>query len=158
MKNSGKMTETNLKDHSYSPISFLYYTFHPKKGSIISKEGREIFMEPRLKDFFHILLLNKDDVVSREELMEFVWKDTVVTEDSISKAASDLRKFLTKNNINGVVLTTITKMGYQLKLLQITPPLKNQVFSQRKLFRVAAYGFGFILMLIIIIRALRYEQ
>ncbi|GAB5401149.1 MAG: hypothetical protein Aureis2KO_27340 [Aureisphaera sp.] len=151
------MTETKLKVATNSPLDFLSYTFYPRKGSIVSDNGTELFMEPRLRDFFHVLLLHKDDVVTREELMGFVWKDTVVTEDSISKAASDLRKFLDTHDIGGVMIATIPKLGYSIRLLN---PVENgnQFLSRKNILKFAIYSLVVFTVLILLIRALRYEQ
>ncbi len=152
------MTETNLKNLASTPLEFLTYTFYPKKGSIVMQDGQEVFMEPRLKDFFYFLLANKNDVSTREELMQFVWKNTVVTEDSISKAASDLRKFLTIHHIEGVTIETINKLGYIMRISETDHTLKKRRFSKKTLIKAMAYSFGILLFLVLLIRALRYEQ
>ncbi len=68
--------------------------FNSRNGSIMVENGGEIFLEPRLKGFFPILLENTNNVVTRDELMAFVWKVLVVSDESATKAASDLRKTL----------------------------------------------------------------
>ncbi|MDC8005899.1 winged helix-turn-helix domain-containing protein [Aureisphaera galaxeae] len=151
------MTETKLKFLPRESIPFHVYAFHPRKGSITGNGLEEIFMEPRLKDLFHILLRNKDEVVTREELMEFVWKDTVVTEDSISKAVSDLRKFFDKHEIHCVAIMTVIKRGYAMKILEL-PKRDGPILSGKNLLKFAMYSLVVFSVLVLLIRALRYEQ
>ena len=83
-----------------NPIRFQSNQFDYRKGSIILNNGEEIFMEHRLKELFLVLLKHKDDFISRDDLMAFVWKDIVVSEQSVSKAISDLRKFFINNDVS----------------------------------------------------------
>lgn len=137
------------------PFLFQTFVFDPRKGSITKNKGEEIFMEPRLKALFQILLNNKNDVVTRDELMSFVWKNTVVSEESISKAVSDLRKFISKNDISNFKITTISKLGYKLEVEETLT--KTHKYS-KKLLKLMVYSLGIIALIIILIRAFRYEQ
>lgn len=139
-------------------ILFQSNLFDYRKGSIVMKNGNEIFMEHRLKELFLILLKNKDDFVSREKLMAFVWKDVVVTEQSITKAISDLRKFFIKNDIENLNITTVSKIGYKLEIKESPNINEKKNYSLKLSFKILAYAIGIFIAIIIIIRAMRYEQ
>lgn len=139
-------------------ILFQSNLFDYRKGSIVMKNGNEIFMEHRLKELFLILLKNKNDFVSREKLMDFVWKDVVVTEQSITKAISDLRKFFIKNDIENLNITTVSKIGYKLDIKESPNINEKKNYSLKLSFKILAYAIGIFIAIIIIIRAMRYEQ
>jgi len=139
-------------------ILFQSNLFDYRKGSIVMKNGNEIFMEHRLKELFLILLKNKNDFVSREKLMAFVWKDVVVTEQSITKAISDLRKFFIKNDIENLNITTVSKIGYKLDIKESPNINEKKNYSLKLSFKILAYAIGIFIAIIIIIRAMRYEQ
>ena len=139
-------------------ILFQSNLFDYRKGSIVMKNGNEIFMEHRLKELFLILLKNKNDFVSREKLMAFVWKDVVVTEQSITKAISDLRKFFIKNDIENLNIITVSKIGYKLEIKESPNINEKKNYSLKLSFKILAYAIGIFIAIIIIIRAMRYEQ
>jgi len=134
-------------------MTFQSYLFDYRKGSIIDKDWLEIFMEPRLKELFHFLLINKNDFIEREKLLSFVWKDIIVSEQSVTKAISDLRKFFITIKIENVKIVTISKQDYKLEIHE-NP--KRSLIKQILMF--LAYTFGLLLALIIIFRALQYNQ
>lgn len=143
------MINTIQKKRSRSPIN----NFNYRNGSIIRKNGDEIFLERRLKDFFKILIDNKNSVVTRDELMEFVWKDVIVSNASVTKAASDLRKFFVTNNITDYKLITISKLGYKLEIIE--SDLRKTDFLKASLRLIGYVVLAFILF-ILIVRAINY--
>jgi len=132
--------------------------FDHQKGSITKNNGEEIFMEKRLKEFFSILLSNENNVVTRSELMTFVWKDVIVSEESISKAVSDLRRFLINNKIENIKIVTISKLGYKLEIEAAIDIEQRKINYSKKVLKIIGYIVGIIVLLIILIRAMRYEQ
>jgi DNA-binding winged helix-turn-helix (wHTH) protein len=132
--------------------------FDHRIGSITKNNGEEIFMEKRLKEFFSILLSHKNNVVTRSELMTSVWKDVIVSEESISKAVSDLRRFLINNKIENIKIVTISKLGYKLEIETAFDIEQRKINYSKKVLKIIAYIVGIIVLLIILIRAIRYEQ
>jgi len=122
-----------------------------------NEKGEELFVEPRLLKLLNFLYANANKVVKRDELVGHVWEDVIVTEESLSKAIFDLRKFLTGNFKDAPHIMTIRKVGYKLELkAQIKPAHKYRFI------RVAAKVLVYILILvtlfIIVVRAIRYEN
>ena len=143
---------------TYNPISFQSSMFDHRKGSITKNNGEEIFMEKRLKEFFSILLSHENNVVTRSELMTFVWKDVIVSEESISNAVSDLRRFLINNKIENIKIVTISKLGYKLEIEAVIAIEQRKINYSKKVLKIIGYIVGIIVLLIILIRAMRYEQ
>lgn len=63
-------------------------------------------------------------VVSREVLLETIWHDTVVSEDSLNRAISDLRRAFQDDPVQPRIIETIRHRGYRL----IAPvlPVENE--------------------------------
>ncbi len=118
-------------------------------------EGNEIFMQPRLLKLLSVLTDHHDQVVSRNEIIKLVWEDVVVGEESLSKAAFDLRKFLNENFKNPPNIETIRIVGYRLK--PNSQSLKNGL--RVKVFRVIktiAYSAVIGIIIVLVLRGLRY--
>lgn len=124
--------------------------------SLENDKGDELFVEPRLLKLYYFLHANANKVIKRDELVERVWEDVVVTEESLSKAVFDLRKFLAENFKDAPSIITIRKVGYKLELKATTPA------NNYRILRLAGKVFASIIILaflfIIIVRAIRYEN
>ena len=132
-------------------------SFNTRNGSIIKENGEELFLEHRLRDFFSVLYDNLNEVVTRDELMSQVWKDMVVSEESVTKAASDLRKFFMTNELTEFNLKTYSKRGYKLEILEIENTAISGPSTINRLTKILGYTVLVIFLFIIIIRAIRYE-
>lgn len=110
-------------------IAFGSYVFDNKAGMLTTRDGTQLFMEHRLRDMFSILLKNEGEFVTKDELMELAWKDTVVSAQSVPKAISDLRKFFVSNRLEDLKIKTIRKLGYRLEV-QKSAPSKKSTFGK----------------------------
>ena len=117
--------------------------------------GNEIFMQPRLLKLLAVLSDHSNKVVSREDLIKLVWEDVVVGEESLSKAAFDLRKFLNENFNEPPNIETIRKVGYRLKpgSRTLKNGLKAKIISVARTIAYTAI-IGYIIVLVL--RGLRY--
>lgn len=61
-----------------------------------------------------MVLVDREGVVSRQELFELVWPDTLVVDESLTRAISSLRKVLDDDPKNPRIIETIPKKGYRL--------------------------------------------
>jgi transcriptional activator of cad operon len=125
--------------------------------SLVNIKGEEIFVEPRLLKLLHCLSTNANKVIKRNELVDHVWGDIVVTDESLSKAIFDLRKFLIENFKDVPEIKTIRKVGYKLELARKTVPLHHYRFL-RLTVKVLVYILALGLLLSIVVRAVRYEN
>jgi len=125
--------------------------------SLINKQGAEIFVEPRLLKLLSFLSTNENKVVKRNDLVNHVWADVVVTEESLSKAIFDLRKFLNENFKDAPQIVTIRKVGYKLEsTVQITPSQNYRVLRLASIVLISICIT--VLVFSIIVRAIRYEN
>jgi DNA-binding winged helix-turn-helix (wHTH) protein len=140
-----------LSDFSGWSINLDHY-------SLENKDHEEIFIEPRLLRLLNFLCANANKVVKRAELMDLVWEDVVVTEESLTKAVFDLRKFLQENFEVAPQIVTIRKVGYKLVLQQASPPPVPKYRVLLWVGKALVYIVVFAVVLSIVIRAIRYEN
>lgn len=79
----------------------------------LSRNGREVHLEPRVLKLLVYLMKNRDRLVTRDELMQSVWGDTVISEAALSKAVGRLRKALGDNASAPQYLETVHSLGYR---------------------------------------------
>ena len=79
---------------------------------------------PKALATLHCLAEHQGEVVSRETLLDTVWADTIVTDDSLSRVISDLRHIFGDTPQHPQVIETIRQRGYRLLLpaYPIEPP------------------------------------
>lgn len=85
------------------------------------KRGDEIVrLEPKVMGVLNHLAAHAGEVVSRDDLLDAVWPDVIVTENVLSRCVSELRRALGDDPRNPTLIETIPKAGYRL-LLPIEP-------------------------------------
>lgn len=94
------------------------FQFTPSRNEL-AKTGEVKTLEPRLVALLKLLCEAEGRTVSREEIMDHVWAGVAVTDLSITRAVSDLRKFLTDDVKNPQIIGTVRKVGYRL-LIPVT--------------------------------------
>ncbi|MBN2170810.1 MAG: PD40 domain-containing protein [Candidatus Krumholzibacteriota bacterium] len=80
----------------------------------ISGGGRTVQVEPRLVDVLVRLAERPGEVVGRRELLDAVWSDTVVGEESLTRAIFELRQIFGDDPRAPRIIETIRKRGYRL--------------------------------------------
>jgi DNA-binding winged helix-turn-helix (wHTH) protein/Tol biopolymer transport system component len=101
---------------------------HPTNCTIRNKDQSQV-LPPQIYALLNILVIHSGQVVSRAMLLESVWKDTVVSDDSISRAIADLRRYLGDSARSPRYIATHSKKGYKLLVepKEITPGAPNTV-------------------------------
>jgi TolB-like protein/DNA-binding winged helix-turn-helix (wHTH) protein len=80
----------------------------------ISKDGTSVKLEPRAMRLLVCLAERAGQVVSVEQLLDEVWKDVVVTPNSVYHAVATLRRVLGDNSKEPTYITNILRRGYRL--------------------------------------------
>lgn len=98
----------------------------PREGTVVGPGG-EVRLEPKVMAVLRELAAHPGRVVSRADLMDAVWPDTVVTEHTLSRCIYQLREQLRKVcEEPGVTdydpIETIPKRGYRLLAKVETTP------------------------------------
>lgn len=80
----------------------------------ISRDGVEKKLEPRGMELLLYLAARPDQVVTRQEIEDNVWKDRVVGYDALSGTIAKIRKAFGDTGKNNRIIETIPKAGYRL--------------------------------------------
>mgnify|MGYP001817906168 FL=1 len=92
--------------------SFDEFLVDPKTWKL-SRDGREVHLEPVVLKLLIYLIENRERLVTRHELMDTVWGDTVISESALTKAVARLRKALGDDSATHRYLETVHSRGYR---------------------------------------------
>jgi DNA-binding winged helix-turn-helix (wHTH) protein/TolB-like protein len=93
--------------------------FDPLTGEL-RLDGRSVRLRPRTAGFLAHLVQHDDRVVGKDELMEAVWPDSVVTEDSIVQCVKEIRLALGPSAHEWI--RTVPRQGYAFVGNRTEPP------------------------------------
>jgi len=77
------------------------------------KEGRRIDLSPRPLQLIRYLAERPGQLLSKQELIEAVWPDTIVTEASLNQAIRELRKILGDDAKSPNFVETVHRRGFR---------------------------------------------
>jgi TolB-like protein/DNA-binding winged helix-turn-helix (wHTH) protein len=77
------------------------------------KAGEAVPVEPKAFRVLLILLRNPQKLITKEELLDAVWGDTAVTENSLTRSIALLRKLLGERPHSNRYIETIATVGYR---------------------------------------------
>ena len=102
--------------------------------------GNIVHLEPTVLKLLVFLIENHDRLVARNELLDSVWGETVVSESALSKAIARLRKALGDDASRPKYIETVHSLGYRFitRVQVIEPPGKKRVFRVKS--RRTVYG------------------
>jgi len=93
-------------------ISFGPFEFDAASGLLFRGE-QETLLPPRASGVLHCLLQQPGEMVTKETLLETVWKDAFVGEHSLTRAVSVVRHALGDDSNNPTYIQTIPRRGYR---------------------------------------------
>jgi predicted ATPase/DNA-binding winged helix-turn-helix (wHTH) protein len=88
------------------------YALDPTRGVLQDPRGAEVGLRPKAAEVLRHLIGRVGRVVSREELLQAVWPEGIVTDDSISQCVFEIRQALGEEG--AALLRTLPKRGYLL--------------------------------------------
>jgi TolB-like protein/DNA-binding winged helix-turn-helix (wHTH) protein/Tfp pilus assembly protein PilF len=94
------------------------------RGRTLRRSGADVELRPRAFDALGLLLRHAGRVVTKEELIAAVWPGLVVTDDSIARCISDIRRAL--GDVEQRIVKTVPRRGYTLAVPVV---LDGQEFS-----------------------------
>jgi TolB-like protein len=80
----------------------------------ICKDGQTVKLEPRAMQLLICLAMRAGEVLGVEELLDLVWKDVVVSQDSVYAAVAALRRSLGDDPKNPTYIANVARRGYRL--------------------------------------------
>ena len=79
----------------------------------LTRGGQEIHLEPVVLELLIYLIAHRERLVTRQELMDSVWGDTVISESALTKAVARLRDALDDDPAAPRYLETVRSKGYR---------------------------------------------
>ena len=79
----------------------------------LTKAGEVLPVEPKAFRVLLILLRNPQKLITKEELLNAVWGDAAVTENSLTRSIALLRRLLGDDTRNPRFIETVATVGYR---------------------------------------------
>lgn len=91
---------------------FNQYIFDPEEYLLL-KDKKPVKLRPKTCRVLQKLVENSGHVVTKEELLDSVWGNVIVTESNLTQCIKELRAILEDNAQRPVYIQTITGIGYK---------------------------------------------
>src|SRR5215468_10830313 len=91
-----------------------------RANRILSRDGVELPLPPRVLGILEHLVARPGSIVSKQALLDAVWKDAYVTETSLTEAMSQLRQVLGDDPQQPTYVQTVHRRGYRF-VAPLTP-------------------------------------
>jgi DNA-binding winged helix-turn-helix (wHTH) protein len=102
------------------------------RGVRVMRAGSPVPLEPKTFDVLRHLIEHRDRVVTKDELLDAVWKDTFVTPNVLTRAIAQLRKALGDDAFEARYIETVAKRGYRfIAPLAATAACRHRSADQR---------------------------
>ena len=88
-------------------------TINPHLSSVLIGE-QEVSLDPKLLDLLLLLCHHKNQIVTRHQILESIWPNSIVTDNAVNKLVASLRKVLKDEPKSPKYIQTIPKRGYRL--------------------------------------------
>ena len=79
----------------------------------LSEDGTPVQVEPKVLRLLVYLIENRNRLVRKQELLDHVWPDAMVTENALTRAVGLLRKALNENSQVPRYIETVPTAGYR---------------------------------------------
>ena len=93
-------------------VRFGPFRFDRASG-ILSRGSEELFLPPRALNVLQVLVDRCGEVVSKDELVEVVWHDAAVTDQSPAEAIGVVREVLGDDSHHPTFIQTVHRRGYR---------------------------------------------
>ena len=111
-----------------NPLSYHFgeFTLDTGRGCVL-KAGSEIWLRPKVFETLKYLVEHPGRLVGKKELMQAVWPDTFVTDDSLVQCTLELRRALDDGAQQ--LLKTVPRRGYVFAAAVIQRPPATSTFD-----------------------------
>ena len=82
--------------------------------STLKKNEVETVVEPKLLELLLLFCQHPNRIISREEILEKIWQNSIVTDNAINKMVGNLRRLLLDDPKTPRYIQTVPKRGYRL--------------------------------------------
>ncbi|MHA6688259.1 winged helix-turn-helix domain-containing tetratricopeptide repeat protein [Mesorhizobium sp. A556] len=99
---------------SAETITFRGFVFLTKSNQLQTVEGQAIDLRSQSAEVLSVLAARPGEIVSKDALMQAVWPDTFVTDDSLTQCIADIRRAMRDDE--HLIVDTLPKRGYRLNV------------------------------------------
>lgn len=85
---------------------------------LLNAQGQPISLRPQSLQILHQLALYEGQIVTKTFLVDTIWPDVVVTDDSVTQCIKDIRKAI--GDSDRTIVRTVPKKGYRLSAESIS--------------------------------------
>lgn len=89
------------------------YVFDEQQIRLL-RHGKEINAEPKVLELLSLFIKQPDNIISRQDILDAIWPNSLVTDNAINKLIANLRKLLGDEVKNPRYIQTVPKRGYRL--------------------------------------------
>src|SRR6478609_11884956 len=98
----------------YKPFVFTFADVEVREREFcLVKAGEVLPVEPKAFRVLLFLLRNPQKLIAKEELLNAVWGDAVVTDSSLTRTIAQLRRLLGDETRNPRYIETVATVGYR---------------------------------------------
>ena len=101
-----------IEPKSAETITFRGFVFLTKSRELRTVEGKAVDLRSQSAEVLSALAARPGEIVSKDALMQTVWPDTFVTDDSLTQCIADIRRAL--GDDEHAIVETFPKRGYRL--------------------------------------------
>lgn len=110
--------------------------------NLVTLDGEDLILQPKVLELLIILCAANGKTLSKQELIDSLWADTIVGPDSLANTMTKLRKILKDDPKNPLFIKTVQRKGYLWIPSVLNMKIVNQSFSLKKIYFIA----GFLIM------------
>lgn len=133
---------------SAETITFGGFVFLTRINELRTVEGKAVDLRSQSAEVLSVLAARPGEIASKDALMEAVWPDTFVTDDSLTQCIADIRRAL-RDDAHAIV-ETLPRRGYRLNA-DPSDTANAAVVTERARTRFSQRGF--ILAAIVLVAA-----
>ena len=117
-------------DNAEQRLKFGRYVLDLHRGCLLL-DGREVTLRPKTFAVLHCLVTHPGQLMGKDELLEAVWPNLVVTDDTLVQSIGELRRAL--GDTGARLITTVPRRGYRFEASEAPPDRRKA--RRRHLFR-----------------------
>ena len=98
-----------------------------KHLSSVTVNGEERSVEPKLFELLILFCQHHEKIVTRQQILDAIWPNSIVTDNAVNKLVASLRKLLNDDPRSPKYIQTVPKRGYKLLVdVEFVTPAENK--------------------------------
>lgn len=132
-------TTLTIEELMINPFSTAGVEVNVSQNSIVV-DGQNSLLQPKVLELLTLLCAAQGETLTKQELIQTLWPDTVVGPDSLANTMARLRKVINDDAKNPTYIQTVQRKGYRWlqPVTLVTKQTNTSVWSRRKVGLTAA--------------------